>query len=322
MSGAAGGFSFHCDDPAARCFLRDILSGLSRRPRSIPPKYFYDARGSHLFEAICELPEYYLTRTEAGLLQQHAGDIAALAGEDCCLIEPGSGNCDKVRLLLESLRPSAYVPIDISCDHLQEAAECIARDFPWLRVHALCTDITTAVSLPFKPAQARRVLFYPGSSIGNFEAAQAVAFLRDLASLAAAGGALLIGVDLRKDAAILNAAYNDAAGLTAEFNLNLLRRINSELGADFDLAGFDHHAFYNPAAGRIEMHLISTRRQTVRIAGEQFEFRPGENIHTENSYKYTIDGFQTLARRAGFSPVAVWSDSRNLFTVHYLQRDM
>ncbi|HYQ72223.1 MAG TPA: L-histidine N(alpha)-methyltransferase, partial [Gammaproteobacteria bacterium] len=288
--------------------------------RRIPPKYFYDARGSRLFEAICEQPEYYPTRTEAGLLSRHAGDIAALAENDCCLIEPGSGSCDKVRLLLGNLRPAVYVPIDISCDHLQLAAECVARDFPWLEVHAVCTDITETVSLPIVARHARRVVFYPGSSIGNFEPAAATAFLRDLAGVAGPGGAVLIGVDLRKDDAVLNAAYNDAAGLTASFNLNLLRRINRELHADFSLDNFEHFAFYNRSAGRIEMHLVSRCRQTVRIDGRRFEFRAGEHIHTENSYKYTVQGFQMLAVMAGLNPVTVWIDRDKLFSLHYLQR--
>lgn len=320
MTGAAGEYNFYSDSPATAGFRDDVIEGLGRRPRSIPPKYFYDARGSRLFDAICEQPEYYPTRTEAALLEKHATQIAALAGAACCLIEPGSGSCDKVRLLIDAVRPSTYVPIDICCDHLQLAAQCVARDFPWLDVHALCTDITDSVTLPFLPAATRRVLFYPGSSIGNFEPRDAIGFLRDLGRLAEAGGALLIGVDLRKDDAILNAAYNDAEGLTAAFNLNVLRRINRELGADFDIDAFVHHAFYNRVEGRIEMHLISTCRQTVSIDGRRFGFQAGENIHTENSYKYTIEGFQALAREAGFAPAAVWTDPQALFSLHFLQR--
>jgi dimethylhistidine N-methyltransferase len=319
MARVTDAFNYHRDDPASEGFYRDVMAGLERAQRRIPPKYFYDARGSQLFEAICEQPEYYPTRTEAGLLAQYADDVAALAGAGCCLIEPGSGNCDKVRLLLGSLRPAVYVPIDISCDHLQLAAECVAQDFPWLEVHAVCSDITESVSLPFVARHDSRVIFYPGSSIGNFEPAAATEFLRELAGVAGPGGGVLIGVDLRKDDAVLNAAYNDAAGLTAAFNLNLLHRINRELYADFNLDAFEHQAFYNSTAGRIEMHLVSRCRQTVRIDGRRFEFQAGEHIHTENSYKYTIEGFQALARTAGLSPVAAWSDRDRLFSLHYLQ---
>jgi dimethylhistidine N-methyltransferase len=312
------GFQFHNEHPEAADFYREIINGFSRRPRCIPPKFFYDETGSSLFEAICEQPEYYPTRTEIALLRDHAWDIARLAGNDSFLIEPGSGNCRKVRLLLPAMKPAAYVPMDISCRHLREAARDVAREFPELDVHAVCADITRPVSLPFISHGARRIVFYPGSSIGNFEPADAEFFLARLAQLAGPGGALLIGVDLKKDPALLTAAYNDAEGVTAAFNLNLLERVNRELDGDFDTGAFDHHAFYNNARGRIEMHLVSMRRQTVSIDGQRFEFNKGENIHTENSYKYTRDDFHALARRAGFEPRHVWTDEEELFSLHFL----
>ena len=316
---AAEDYAFYPAVPGEESFLQEVIEGLSRQPRSIPPKYFYDRRGSHLFESICEQPEYYPTRTETALLKQYAGEIATVAASDCHLIEPGSGSCGKVRHLLDALQPAAYVPVDISCEFLEKSAAGIADDYPWLDVHAVCTDITDEVSLPFIPEQADAVMFYPGSSIGNFDPEDARAFLACLAGITGAGGGLLIGVDLKKDADILDAAYNDANGVTAAFNLNLLRRINRELAADFDIGAFAHHAFYNNARGRVEMHLISECRQTVSIGGQSFEFNAGDSIHTENSYKYTIDEFQALARQAGFTPCRVWSDNNDLFSLHYLQ---
>jgi dimethylhistidine N-methyltransferase len=316
---AAAEFSFYAHEAEEDDFYRAVIDGFRENPRSIAPKFFYDQEGSRLFAEICELPEYYPTRTEKMLLEDHAAEISVLAGDGCFLVEPGSGNCDKVRTLLESLRPAAYVPLDISCEHLQLAAADIARMFPWLDVHAVCTDITAEVSLPFIPADAARMVFYPGSSIGNYDPLAAVELLADLAGIAGPAGSLLIGVDLRKDHAILNAAYNDSQGVTAAFNLNLLQRINRELGGNFDLKAFEHHAFYSDVAGRVEMHLISLRRQTVTIDGHRFEFNAGDNIHTENSYKYTVTGFQQLAADAGFEPCAVWCDAAGLFSLHFLR---
>ena len=315
----AADYTFHHVLSERDDFYQEVINGLSQPSRFIPPKYFYDQAGSRLFESICEQPEYYPTRTETALLKQYANEIAELAGAGCYVIEPGSGSCEKVRFLLDALRPAAYVPLDISCTHLKMAAACIAGDFPWLDVHAVCTDITAAMSLPFIPAQARSVMFYPGSSIGNFNPQDAVAFLSCLAKITGQGGALLIGVDLKKDKDVLDAAYNDANGVTAAFNLNLLQRINRELAGDFDIAAFAHHAFYNSARGRIEMHLISERQQTARVDGHTFEFNAGDSIHTENSYKYTIDEFQVLARQAGFTPCRVWTDNDDLFSLHYLR---
>ena len=312
-------YAFYHVAPEEDNFQHAVIDGLSRRPRCIPPKYFYDQAGSHLFESICEQPEYYPTRTETALLKQYAHEIAAVAGSDCHLIEPGSGSCEKVRHLLDAMQPAAYLPLDISCEYLEKAAAGIAEDYPWLDVHAVCTDITDEVSLPFIPEQADAVMFYPGSSIGNFDPEDARAFLACLASITGEGGGLLIGVDLKKDPAILDAAYNDANGVTAAFNLNLLRRINRELAGDFDTETFAHHAFYNSARGRVEMHLISECKQTVRVNGHAFKFNAGDSIHTENSYKYTIDEFQMLAQQAGFTPCRVWSDNNDLFSLHYLR---
>lgn len=312
-------FDFYHAAPEVDIFYQEVINGLSRKPRCIAPKYFYDRAGSRLFESICEQPEYYPTRTETALLKQYADEIAAVVGNDCHLIEPGSGSCEKVRHLLDALQPATYIPLDISCEFLEKAAAGIADDYPWLDVHAVCTDITDEVSLPFIPEQSTAVMFYPGSSIGNFDPHEARTFLACLANITGEGGGLLIGVDLKKDPDILDAAYNDANGVTAAFNLNLLRRINHELAGDFDLESFTHHAFYNSARGRIEMHLISNRRQTVRIDGHAFEFNAGESIHTENSYKYTIDEFQALTQQAGFTPCKVWCDEDKLFSLHYLR---
>ena len=312
-------YRFYNESPAADDFYREVIAGFSRQPRSIPPKYFYDEEGSRLFESICEQPEYYLTRTERTLLERHADEIRTLAGSGGYLVEPGSGSCEKVRLLLETLRPLAYVPMDISCKHLRIAAAGIASDYPWLDVHAVCADITREVSLTFIPEDTAPVMFYPGSSIGNFDPGEAVEFLTCLAQIAGPGGALLIGVDLKKDPATLQHAYNDASGVTAAFNLNLLQRANRELAADFDIDAFQHHALYNGTAGRIEMHLTSTCRQTVNIDGHSFDFRAGDSIHTENSYKYTNDEFRSLAQQAGFAACAVWTDSDSLFSLHFLR---
>jgi L-histidine Nalpha-methyltransferase len=310
---------FHDLHPTPADFAAEVLAGLRRRPRYIPPKFFYDARGSQLFDAITALPEYYLTRAEVEVLTANAQEIARRVGTGSLLVEPGGGSCAKVRILLEGLRPCAYVPMDISREHLRAAAEQVAAEFPWLEVHASCTDFTRAMALPETAPEGPRVAFFPGSSIGNFDPEGAVGFLAAVAELVGPGGFLLIGADRKKDKAILDAAYDDAAGVTAAFNLNLLERMNRELGADFDLSAWRHRAYYDEAQGRIEMHLVSERRQTVHIAGEPFTFGAGETIHTENSYKYGIEEFQALAARAGFRPEAVWTDSQGLFAVHLLR---
>lgn len=313
-------YAFHDLRPAADDFLADVIAGLGSEPKVLAPKYFYDRRGSALFEAICETPEYYLTRSELALTQRHAREMARCIGPGCVLIEYGSGSGRKTRILLGALEPRAYVPIDISAAQLRAASEALAREFPGLSIVAVCADYSRPLAVPGLDAApgARRAIYFPGSTIGNFTPEEAVAFLAGARALAGPGGAMLVGVDLKKDAARLDAAYNDAQGLTAAFNLNLLERINHELGADFDLAAFAHRAFYDAALGRIEMHLESLREQQVRVAGRVFRFRRGETIHTENSYKYTVAEFRDLAREAGWEPRECWTDEAGLFSVHGL----
>ena len=310
-------FAFYDRHPQPADFFKEVIDGLSRRPRRVPPKFFYDEAGSQLFDRICTTPEYYPTRTETRILHDNAHAIAQRVGRDCLLIEPGSGNSAKVRELLGALAPRLYMPVDISKQYLRQSAARLAREYPWLDVRAACADFTAGQALPELPETGRRVAFFPGSSVGNFEPAEAQAFLGVMAETVGSGGGLLIGVDLKKDPAILNAAYNDAEGVTAAFNLNLLTRINRELDADFDLDAFAHKAFYNAERGRIEMHLVSLRDQRVRIDGRRFEFSAGESIHTESSYKYTVDEFSTLASAAGFRLEEVWMDPDALFSVQF-----
>jgi dimethylhistidine N-methyltransferase len=301
--------------PAAASLRAEVLAGLAQTPKAIPPKFFYDRRGSQLFERICELPEYYLTRTEIGILKDNVAELATRVGPRSVIIEPGCGAAHKVRLLLDALRPAAYVGVDISRESLLGATRRLAADYPWLRVRAVCADLCASLAHLNLPRGYRRVAFYPGSSIGNFEPGDAVRFLSRVRQLVGPDGLLLIGVDLKKDPAVLHAAYNDARGVTAEFNLNLLRRLRRELDARLDLSGFSHRAFYNEARGRIEMHLVSRRRQRLRIDGACFEMSEGETIHTENSYKYAREEFENVARAAGFSPERCWTDARRLFAV-------
>ncbi|WP_303909405.1 L-histidine N(alpha)-methyltransferase [Thiohalomonas denitrificans] len=296
----------------------EVVDGLARRPKRLSPKLLYDARGSALFDTICELPEYYPTRTETAILQDNAADIAGLIGEECVLIEPGAGSCHKAELLLCHLPAAAYVPTDICGDHVREAASRLATRFPRLEVASACADFSQFEVLSSFVPSGRRVVFFPGSTIGNFEPHEAKRFLVDAASFVGADGGLLIGVDLKKEPERLRAAYNDARGITAEFNLNLLTRLNRELQGDFDVNRFRHQAFYEMGKGRVEMHLISEAAQEVSIAGLRFRFVPGETIHTENSYKYTIQEFHRLAGSAGFVPGGVWTDRQRLFSVHYL----
>jgi dimethylhistidine N-methyltransferase len=296
-------------------FAADVVAGLTAKPKRLPPKYFYDAAGSALFERITQLPEYYPTRCELALLRANAPAIASLFPQNCALIEFGSGSSTKARILLGAAATvEAYLPVDISGDSLQQDSAQLRRDFPHLAVHPVIADFTKAFALPSSIAGKPRVGFFPGSTIGNFEPHEACRFLRHAGGILGAGAVLVIGVDLAKDAAILCPAYNDAEGVTAKFNLNLLARINRELGADFDLASFEHHAFYNREQSRIEMHLASTKRQKVRVNGTAVSFRAGETIHTENSYKYTVEAFQALARGSGWTPHKFWSDG--LFSVH------
>jgi len=297
----------------------EVIHGLNQQPRSVPPKFFYDEVGSRLFEAICETEEYYPTRTEMAILQENLDEIVAHIGPDCVLVEPGCGSIQKVRQLIEAAKPHTYVPMDISGDYLQEVAEQLVADYPEVKVHPAVIDYTKPIILPNTPKAARKIAFFPGSSIGNFTPEDAIDFLTNIAVMVGQGGGLLIGVDLKKEPAILSAAYNDAAGVTAQFNLNLLTRINTDLGANFDLENFNHHAFYNEHEGRVEMHLVSDADQQVHINGEKFDIAEGESIHTENSYKYTIKEFHGLARQAGFTPSTVWTDTDELFSIHFLE---
>jgi len=300
-------------------FGRELLAGLRQKPRSISPKFFYDAAGSRLFDAICELPEYYPTRTELAILSDRAGEIAQQIGPDAEIIEFGAGSLRKVRLLLDALKaPRRFVPIDISGEHLAQSARALRADYPGLDIHPLVADYTRPFSLPDRPQESgMRVGFFPGSTLGNFSPAEALSFLQSAAHVLRGGG-LLLGVDLVKDPARLHAAYNDAQGITARFNLNLLARANAELGADFDLANFTHTAFYNAPHQRIEMHLVSRTAQTVNLLGERLHFAEAETIHTENSHKFTVEGLRTLAARAGFGIGPVWTDPDHLFSVHWL----
>lgn len=305
--------------PAPDDFRAQVLRGLGRTRKELPCKFFYDQHGSELFDRICELDEYYLTRSELEILRCHAGEMAACLGPRSVLVEYGSGSSLKTRLLLDQLPdPAAYVPLDISREHLLSAAGRLAGHYPGLNVLPVCADYTCHFSLPVCEGAARTVIYFPGSTIGNFEPHEARAFLRSAGQRAGSGGGLLIGVDLKKDPALLHAAYNDAAGITAEFNLNLLARINRELEGSFDLSRFAHYAFYNPRLGRIEMHLISRADQTVVAGGAHFSFREGETVFTESSYKYTIGEFESLAASAGWTVRQVWTDDRKRFSVQYL----
>jgi len=299
-------------------FRRSVLAGLAATPKTLEAKYFYDARGSKLFDAITALEEYYPTRAETALLRHHAGAIADFVGAQARLIEFGSGSSVKTRILLDALPDLAcYVPIDISGAHLKATAEALARDYalPIVPVHA---DYTRAFALPATVPAEGRVGFFPGSTIGNFDPEAAAAFLQGARRLLGEGARFLVGADLQKDEDRLVAAYDDAEGVTAAFNLNLLRRINRELGGDFDLAGFRHAARYDADLGRIEMHLVSRRDQSATVAGRRFDFAAGETIHTENSYKYTLESFAGLARRGGWRVAVQWRDPEGLFSLHGL----
>lgn len=311
-------------DVDAGSFADALHAALAQRPKRISPKWFYDERGSELFEAICELPEYYPTRTELALLEAHADEIAALIGPHAEVVEFGAGASRKVRLLLDALaKPRRYLPIDISGEHLEVSVEPLRRDYPKLLVTPLAADFTLPLRLPpMADAAQARIGFFPGSSIGNFEPAEAGALLTRFATMLRGGETrqrgLLVGVDLVKAPTLLHAAYNDAAGVTSQFNLNLLARANREADADFDLARFEHYAFYQPERQRIEMHLLSSDAQTVQVDGRSYAFEAGESLHTERSYKYTVAQFQALARKAGFVPDRVWCDPDQLFSLHWL----
>jgi dimethylhistidine N-methyltransferase len=306
---------FEMPDPASP-FAADVLKGLKSTPKRISPKYFYDGAGCALFERITDLPEYYLTRSELRILQDNAAAIAALIPPGAALVEFGSGSSRKTRILLGAApQLAAYVPVDICGKMLEDEAAELRQEFPKLNVVPITTDFTEPFELPASVPMAR-VGFFPGSTIGNFEPHEAAAFLRHAAQILGRGATLIVGTDLEKDRRILNAAYNDAAGVTRAFNFNLLVRINRELDGKFDLDSFEHHAFYNSERHRIEMHLASSKRQKIRVANETVDFRAGETIHTENSYKYSIASFSALARGTGWTPVTSWSDPNRYFCVH------
>ncbi|MBF6569913.1 MAG: L-histidine N(alpha)-methyltransferase [Candidatus Binataceae bacterium] len=306
--------------PPAEDFLSDVVRGLTARNKTLPCKYFYDEIGSRLFDRICELPEYYPTRTELSILHRNASEMGELLGPRCLVIEYGSGSSNKTRVLLDHLKdPAAYVPVEIAREHLEESARLLRHDYPQLEVHAVCADFTRPLRLPriSRPA-ARRVVYFPGSTIGNFTPEEARRLLERSASLCGAGGAMILGVDLKKEPRVLEDAYNDREGVTAAFNLNLLARINRELGTRFDTEAFWHHALYDPREGRIEMHLVSRKDQQVALDGHRVSFVEGESICTEYSYKYSIGDLHELARLAGFTIERSWIDDRKYFSVHYL----
>jgi len=301
-------------------FLQDVLAGLRATPKTLPCKYFYDQRGSQLFDEICEQPEYYPTRTELAIMEANAAGICEALGEGVLLIELGSGSSVKTRLLLDNLRGMAgYIPIDISLEHLRMTAEAINADYPGLEVLPVCADYLQDFFVP-EPAKTveHRVVYFPGSTIGNLTPGVAHDLLVRAREICGAEGSMLIGVDLKKDPAVLEAAYSDAAGVTAAFNYNLLHRINNELGADFDLDAFKHEAVYNAELGRVESHLVSTRAQEVHLDGETISLAQGESIHTENSHKYSLDDFAAIAAKAGFKVQQVWTDPKDLFSVQMI----
>lgn len=306
--------------PDSDDFLQEVLHGLSQQQKTLPCKFFYDERGSQLFDAICELPEYYPTRTELGIMQEHVAQMAECLGSSCMLIEFGSGSGIKTRVLLDHLsEPVAYIPVDISRECLRNSAAMLQSRYASLRVLPVCADYTQFFSLPAVEAPfARHAVYFPGSTIGNFTVGEAHEFLCRVAELCGQGGGLLIGVDLKKDTSTLEAAYNDSQGVTAAFNLNVLRRINDELDGDFALDEFEHRAVYNDAAGRIEMHLESRRDHTVHVDDREFQFRAGETILTEYSHKYSLDDFAHLASRSGWCVRQVWTDEQHKFSVQYL----
>ncbi|HEY6645013.1 L-histidine N(alpha)-methyltransferase [Povalibacter sp.] len=298
-----------------------VLDGLRRTPKELSPVWFYDEYGSTLFDSICELPEYYLTRTELGIMQEHAAEMAQIIGPQAALIEFGSGTSLKTRLLLDHLvAPAAYVPVDIAREHLIEAANTLARDYPAVRIFPVCADFTAPFELPKQLQDAqRRVVYFPGSTLGNFSRDQARAVLQRMREIVGDTGAVLIGIDLQKDPDVLRAAYNDSAGVTAQFNLNALRHINRELGTKFDLTAFEHDAVWNEEQGRIEMHLISKRDQVVDVSGTPIRFSRGEHLRTEYCHKYTQAGFESLAASARLTSTRVWTDAEKKFSVQLLE---
>lgn len=311
--------TFHDHKPRALSLHDAVLEGLSLERKYIPPKFFYDERGSVLFDRICDQPEYYPPAVESGMLRQLADEIAALAGTGRVLIEPGAGSATKIRLLLDALQPIAFVPMDISFDYLKASSQQLAREYPWLRVHATCVDFTHSLPVPDSVPNGPRLLFFPGSSLGNLDREEAAGFLCMVRDTIGEGGMLLIGVDTKKDPSVLNAAYNDAAGVTAEFNRNLIHRMRRELDIQIDPEAFEHRAFYNQEAGRVEMHLVSRQAQQLQINGRHFRLECGESLHTENSYKYAPSEFLALAANCRLSPVKHWVADDEMFAIYLLQ---
>ncbi len=301
-------------------FRADVVAGLSRAAKELPCKYFYDEAGARLFDRICDLPEYYLTRAELEVMGSHAGEMAAALGAGCLVIEYGSGSSLKTPLLMSRLRyPAGYVPVDISREHLYASAAALAARLPGVEVRPVWADFTERFDVPAVAAPVRRrVVYFPGSTVGNFGPDDALRLLTGIAALCGPGGGLLVGVDLRKPAAVIEPAYNDRAGVTAAFNRNLLVRINRELGADFDPARFDHRAFFNAEHSRVEMHLVSREPQVVRVGGAVVRFAAGESVRTECSYKYAPEAFRRLAAMAGLEVVRTWTDAHHLFSVQLL----
>ena len=308
----------HRFDEQTSAFASDVIDGLSQHPKRLSPKYFYDVTGSELFEQITLLPEYYPTRTELAILRDRAGEISADIPDGSALVEFGAGATTKVRLLLNECAFRAYVPVDISGDFLKAQADALREDFPGLEVYPVTADFTAPFGLPDAVKAMPKVGFFPGSTLGNFEPHEACAFMRSARDILGEGAQMIIGVDLEKNERVLYNAYNDTAGITARFNLNVLVRINRELGGNFDTAAFMHRAIYNRDRHRIEMHLISKKAQTVRILGRSFSFRAGESIHTESSYKYSLERFTALARGSGWTPRHSWTDAAGMFSVHAL----
>jgi dimethylhistidine N-methyltransferase len=312
-------FQFHDYQPVFEDLHTSVVKGLQQSPKQLHPKFFYNEEGSQIFDRICEQPEYYVPTVEHSICETYAADMIACLGDDCHIIEPGAGSSKKIRFLLDRMQPAMYVPMDISAEHLRASAQKLADDYPHLPIHAVCVDHTKPYELPAEIPVHKRVFFYPGSSLGNFDPEDAIRFLHDIREKAGADGSLLIGIDTKKSVEVLNSAYNDAAGITAAFNLNLLKRIQNELDSEVDVDSFHHHAFYNERQGRIEMHLYSNKEQTLRVNGSTFRFMQGESIHTENSYKYTVDEFKALAWEAGWHSDKVWQDGRKYFSVHFLK---
>ena len=306
--------------PGLESFRAEVLRGLQKPQKELSPKYFYDERGSQLFERICALDEYYITRTETAIMEANIEKIVELMGSHVLLIEYGCGDCAKVNVLLDHMRdPVAYIPIDISREQLVHVTGKLTSMYPGLEILPVCADYTAVFELPV-PSRVcdRRVVYFPGSTFGNFDPVSAERFLEHIAGVCKPGGALIIGVDIKKDIGVLNSAYNDKQGMTAAFNLNLLQRINSELNSDFKLDCFEHYAFYNPRKGRVEMHIVSQKEQAVHLDGVTISFYKGESIWTESSYKFNLDEFERMAAAVGFRVEWVWLDDRNWFSVQYL----